>query len=45
MELGTSPPDARVLEEMQHFAAFAIKNKFVKEGAKMPDLKALFLVP
>jgi NitT/TauT family transport system substrate-binding protein len=45
MELGTSPPDARVLEEMQQFAAFAIKNKFVKEGAKMPDLKALFLVP
>jgi NitT/TauT family transport system substrate-binding protein len=45
MELGTAPPDARVLEEMQHFAAFAIKNKFVKEGAKMPDLKALFLVP
>lgn len=45
MELGTAAPDARVLEEMQHFAAFAIKNKFVKEGAKMPDLKALFLVP
>jgi NitT/TauT family transport system substrate-binding protein len=45
MELGTAPPDARVLEEMQQFAAFAIKNKFVKEGAKMPDLKALFLVP
>lgn len=45
MEFGTVTPDARVLEEMQRFAAFAVKNKFVKEGAKMPDLKALFLVP
>lgn len=44
-ELGTAAPDARVLEEMQHFADFAVKNKLVKEGAKTPDLKALFLVP
>jgi len=45
MEFGTTAPDARVLEEMQQFANFAVKNKMVKEGAKMPDLKALFLVP
>lgn len=45
MEFGTTAPDARVLEEMQQFATFAVKNKLVKEGAKVPDLKALFLVP
>ena len=45
MEFGTAPPDARVLEEMQQFATFAVKNKMVKEGSKAPDLKALFLVP
>jgi len=45
VEFGTAAPDARVLNEMQQFAVFAVKNKFVKEGAKMPDLKALFLVP
>lgn len=44
-ELGTSAPDERVLKEMQQFAEFAVKNKLVKEGAKTPDLKALFLVP
>jgi len=44
-ELGTAAPDARVLNEMQQFADFAVKNKLVKEGAKIPDLKALFLVP
>jgi hypothetical protein len=45
MEFGTTAPDARVLEEMQQFAAFAVKNKMVKEGSKVPDLKALFLTP
>ena len=45
VELGTAAPDARVLKEMEQFALFAVKNKLVKEGAKMPDLKALFLVP
>ncbi len=45
MEFGTAPPDARVLEEMQQFATFAVKNKMVKEGAKTPDMKALFLSP
>jgi NitT/TauT family transport system substrate-binding protein len=44
MEFGTKPPDARVLEEMQAFANFAVKNKMVKEGTKMPDLKGLILV-
>ena len=44
MEFGTSAPDARVLEEMQQFANFAVKNRMVKEGSKVPDLKALFLV-
>ena len=43
-ELGTAAPDARVLDEMQQFADFAVKNKLVKEGTKVPDLKALFLV-
>ena len=45
MEFGTLPPDARVLEEMQQFANFAVKNKMVKEGAKTPDLKGLFITP
>ena len=45
MEFGTTAPDARVLEEMQHFATFAVKNKMVKEGSKTPDLKGLFLTP
>ena len=45
MEFGTTAPDARVLEEMQQFATFAVKNKMVKQGSKTPDLKALFLVP
>ncbi len=44
-ELGTAAPDARVLNEMQQFADFAVKNKLVKEGAKVPNLRALFLVP
>jgi len=44
MEFGTKAPDAKVLDEMQAFANFAVKNKMVKEGAKMPDLKALILV-
>jgi hypothetical protein len=44
MEFGTKAPDAKVLEEMQAFANFAVKNKMVKDGTKMPDLKALFLV-
>ena len=39
MEFGTKAPDAKVLEEMQAFANFAVKNKMVKEGAKMPDLE------
>jgi NitT/TauT family transport system substrate-binding protein len=45
MEFGTTAPDARVLEEMQQFATFAVKNKMVREGSKTPDLKALFLTP
>jgi NitT/TauT family transport system substrate-binding protein len=45
MEFGTRAPDARVLEEMQQFAEFAVKNKMVKEGSRTPDLKALFLTP
>ena len=45
MEFGTTAPDARVLEEMQQFATFAVKNKMVKEGSKTPDLKGLFLTP
>jgi len=45
MEFGTAAPDARVLEEMQQFATFAVRNKMVKEGSKAPDLKGLFLSP
>jgi hypothetical protein len=45
VEFGTVAPDDTVLKEMQLFAQFAVKNKLVKEGAKVPDLKALFLVP
>jgi ABC-type nitrate/sulfonate/bicarbonate transport system substrate-binding protein len=45
VEFGTVAPDDRVLKEMQQFAEFAVKNKLVKDGAKVPDLKALFLVP
>jgi len=44
MEFGTKAPDAKVLDEMQAFANFAVKNKMVKEGSKMPDLKGLILV-
>ena len=44
MEFGTKAPDGKVLDEMQAFANFAVKNKMVKEGSKMPDLKALILV-
>jgi hypothetical protein len=44
MEFGTKAPDAKVLDEMQAFANFAVKNKMVKEGSRMPDLKALILV-
>jgi ABC-type nitrate/sulfonate/bicarbonate transport system substrate-binding protein len=43
VEFGTRAPDERVLEEMQRFATFATKKKFVQEGAKVPDLRALFL--
>ena len=45
VEFGTVAPDDRVLKEMQLFAQFAVKNKLVKDGAKVPDLKDLFLVP
>jgi ABC-type nitrate/sulfonate/bicarbonate transport system substrate-binding protein len=43
LEVGTSAPDARVMGEMEMFAAFAVRAKLVREGTKAPDLKSLLL--